>query len=76
MDCTNSYAAGHGLAPCSYWPGSFMYDSGPHIKKLVQIRMEYEDALIYGAQSDQPPTGNPLVLRTGSREASTGSSPW
>ena len=53
-----------------------MYDSGPHIKKLVQIRMEYEDALIYGAQSDQPPTGNPLVLRTGSREASTGSSPW
>jgi hypothetical protein len=56
------YAAGHGLALCSYWPGSFMFDFAAHIKTLVQIRHNYSDALIHGAQINQPSTGNPNVV--------------
>ena len=33
----------------------------PYIKRLVKIRQDYKDALIYGAQSYQPDTGNEEV---------------
>jgi hypothetical protein len=64
------YAAGHGLALCSYWPGSWIYDSNtttpdqpvPHIKKLVEIRSTYNDALIHGAQINHPSTDNLNVV--------------
>ena len=56
------YAAGHGLALCSYWPGSFMYDFAAHIKKLVQIRSSYKDALIHGARINQPSTDNASLV--------------
>jgi hypothetical protein len=56
------YAAGHGLALCSYWNGTFMYRWGSHIAELVQIRVTYKDALIHGAQINQPPSDNPDVI--------------
>ena len=55
-------AAGHGLALCNYWRTSFIYNFAQHIKKLVDIRTTYKDALIHGAQINQPPTGNPQVV--------------
>jgi hypothetical protein len=55
------YAAGHGLALCNYWPGSFMYKFGAHIRKLVEIRRLYKNALIYGIQKYQPGSRNPAV---------------
>ena len=56
------YAAGHGLALCSYWSGTFMYEWGAHISKLVEIRKTYKDALIQGAQINQPQSDNPDVI--------------
>jgi hypothetical protein len=57
------YAAGHGLALCSNYPGgSFMFDNAGHIKKLVDIRVKFRDALIHGAQINQPSTNNPMVI--------------
>jgi hypothetical protein len=55
------YAAGHGLAVSSYWPGSFMYEHAGHIRRLVQIRQEFKDALAYGRQAYQPLTGGDVV---------------
>ncbi|MBV8279158.1 MAG: hypothetical protein JO170_28385, partial [Verrucomicrobia bacterium] len=56
------FAAGHGLALCSNFPGGgFMFDSAAHINQLVQIRVTYGDALIHGAQVNQPRTSDPLV---------------
>ena len=48
------YAAGHNLALCCYWPGTFMYKNAAQIRTLVQIRQKYKDALIYGQQAYQP----------------------
>jgi hypothetical protein len=56
------YAAGHGLALCSYWYGTFMYKWGTHIAKLVEIRKTYKDALIHGAQVNQPRSDHPDVI--------------
>ena len=56
------YAAGHGLALCSYWFGTFMFRWGTHIAKLVEIRATYKDALIHGAQINQPQSDNPDVI--------------
>jgi hypothetical protein len=56
------FAAGHGLALSSFWPGSFMYDRRDHIKRLVEIRQHYKNALIYGAQEYQPETGDGAVV--------------
>lgn len=57
------FAAGHGLALCSnYEGGGFMFDYAAHIKQLVEIRKNYRDALIYGAQINQPSTDNPMVI--------------
>jgi hypothetical protein len=57
------FAAGHGLALCSNFPGGgFMFDNAAHIQKLVQIRVTYRDALIHGAQINQPRADNPQVV--------------
>ena len=56
------YAAGYGLALCSNWPGSFMFDSADHIRKLVETRGQYKDALIYGNQTHQPQTSNSAAV--------------
>ncbi len=57
------FAAGHGLALCSNFPGGgFMYDNAAHIKKLVQIRQTFRHVLIYGDQINQPSTNNPVVV--------------
>jgi hypothetical protein len=56
------FAAGHGLALCSAWPGSWMYDNAHHIRKLVEIRQQHADALVYGQQSYQPHTGTDNVV--------------
>jgi hypothetical protein len=56
------YAAGHNLALTSCWPFSFMYDHRDHIKRLVEIRQQYKDALIYGAQDYQPPAQDEAVV--------------
>ena len=56
------YAAGHNLALCSYWPGTFMYDNAAHIRTLVEIRQKYKDALIYGQQAYQPQTSSEDVV--------------
>ena len=56
------FAAGHGLALCSNFPGGgFMFDNAAHIQQLVEIRVTYGDALIHGAQINQPRTSDPLV---------------
>jgi hypothetical protein len=52
------YAAGHNMALCCYWPGTFMYDHAAQIRTLVEIRQKYKDALIYGQQAYQPQTGS------------------
>jgi hypothetical protein len=58
------YAAGHGLALCSYFPGSFMFDpdNAAQIKTLVTIRQSYADTLIHGIQINQPPASDPTVI--------------
>jgi hypothetical protein len=57
------FAAGHGLALCSNYRGAgFMFDNADHIKKLVEIRATYRDALIHGTQINQPRTNNPMVI--------------
>lgn len=56
------FAAGHSLALCGFWPGSFMHDAAGHIRTLVQMRQTYKDALIYGQQTYQPRTGNQDVV--------------
>jgi hypothetical protein len=56
------FAAGHGLALSSCWPGSFMYDNRDHIKRLVEIRQDYKDGLIYGAQEYQPEPDHDTVV--------------
>jgi hypothetical protein len=56
------FAAGHSLALCGFWPGSFMHDNVAHIRALVQIRQTYKDALIHGQQTYQPKTGNDEVV--------------
>jgi hypothetical protein len=56
-----TYAAGHGLALCANWEGTWIHTNELHIRKLVKIRQEYKDALIYGQQKYQPATGNDAV---------------
>lgn len=57
------FAAGHGLALCSnFLGGGFMSENAAHIQKLVHIRVAFRDALIYGAQINQPSTDNPMVV--------------
>ena len=51
------YAAGHNLALCPSWPDASMLEAADHIKKLVQLRQRYRDALVYGHQAYQPATG-------------------
>jgi hypothetical protein len=58
------YAAGHSLALCNNGadsPPNFMRDHREEIRKLVRIRQERKDALIYGRQTYQPATGSPDV---------------
>jgi hypothetical protein len=50
------YAAGHNLALCCNWPGTFMHANADRIRTLVEIRQKYKDALIYGQQAYQPQT--------------------
>ena len=38
-----------------------MFDNADYIKQLVEIRVTYGDALIHGAQINQPHTSDPLV---------------
>ena len=50
------FAAGHNLALANVdlvW--------APYVKRLVKVRQEYKDALIYGLQAYQPETGEPDV---------------
>jgi hypothetical protein len=57
------YAAGHGLALCgNHANGGFMYEHAEHIRNLVDLRRNYRDALIYGAQTYQPGTGTDAVI--------------
>ena len=56
------FAAGHSLALCGFWPGSFMHDKAPHIRALVEIRQRHKDALVHGQQTYQPKTGNEEVV--------------
>ncbi len=56
------FAAGHNLALCSNFPGTFMFTYADHIKKLVGIRVTYKDALIYGAQINQPSSSSSAVV--------------
>ncbi len=66
------FAAGHSLALCgNYEPftdpngvlqRSWINDNQAYIKSLVQIRQNFKDALIYGQQSYQPLTDDPLVV--------------
>jgi hypothetical protein len=57
------FAAGHGLALCSNFPGGgFMYDNAAHIKTLVEIRQAFRHVLIDGDQINQPGTDNPMVV--------------
>ncbi len=55
------FAAGHNLALCCDWPGSYLYDARDLIHTLVGIRQTYKDALIYGQQAYQPSTGSDAV---------------
>jgi len=59
MELNQIYAAGHNLALCSNWPGTFINDKAAYIKTLVQLRQQHKDALIYGQQEYQPVTGSP-----------------
>jgi len=56
------YAAGYGLALGCNWPGSFMHDSPDHIRKLIELRREFRDALIDGEQVEQPSTGSTEII--------------
>ena len=51
------YAAGHSLALAN-----LHLPEAPYIRKLVEIRQKYKDALIYGKQTYQPRTGDPDVV--------------
>lgn len=58
------FAAGHNLVLCNAGPESphsFMKDEAQYIKKLVDIRKKYKDALVYGQQVYQPRTQDPDV---------------
>ena len=44
------------------FPGTFMFTYADHIKKLVGIRLTYKDALIYGAQINQPSSSSSAVV--------------
>jgi len=55
------FAAGHSLALCGNFAGSWINESQDYIRSLVQIRQNFRDALIYGQQSYQPATGDPSV---------------
>lgn len=50
------FAAGHSLALSDE-----DLPSAAYVKRLVKIRQQYKDALIYGQQSYQPDTANPEV---------------
>lgn len=50
------FAAGHSLALAN-----LHLPDAAYIQKLVRIRQEYKDALIYGTQAYQPKTGHPEV---------------
>jgi glycosidase len=56
------FAAGHGLALSSLFPGSFMFDHAERIRRLVELRREYKDALIDGRQLYSPTTGHAAVI--------------
>lgn len=51
------YAAGHDLALTH-----LELPDAPYIKKLVEARQRYGDALIHGRQIGQPPTGSDAVI--------------
>ena len=51
------YAAGYNMALSYYWEGNQAY-----IRKLVELRQNYKDALIYGEQEYQPETTNCSVV--------------
>ena len=55
------YAAGHSLALCKYWSITAMHDHAPHIKKLLDLRRELRDAMVYGSQVYQPRTNAAAV---------------
>jgi len=48
------YAAGHNIALSDE-----NLPSADHVKRLIEIRQQYKDALIYGRQAYQPDTGDP-----------------
>jgi hypothetical protein len=48
------YAAGHNIALSDE-----DLPSAAHVKRLIEIRQQYKDALIYGRQAYQPETGDP-----------------
>lgn len=50
------FAAGHGLAL-----GPFSLPDADYIRRLVTIRQQYKDTLVYGPQVYQPETGNDSV---------------
>lgn len=56
------YAAGHGLALSSLWPGSWTHVHSDHIRKLVELRQKYKDAMIVGVQEYQPHSSHSDVV--------------
>ncbi|MBI3848374.1 MAG: hypothetical protein HY292_27390 [Planctomycetes bacterium] len=56
------WAAGHSLALCSNWPGTFMHDNAATIRRLVNLRRQFRNALIEGRQEYQPATGATNVI--------------
>jgi hypothetical protein len=57
------FAAGHGLALCNnYDGGGFIFDNADHIRRLVEIRVMYRDALMDGMQINQPRTDHLNVI--------------
>jgi hypothetical protein len=56
------WAAGHSLALCSNWPGTFMHDNAAYVRRLVTLRQQFGNALIEGKQDYQPATGAANVV--------------
>ncbi|MCZ7544948.1 MAG: DUF6259 domain-containing protein [Anaerolineae bacterium] len=50
------FAAGHSLALAPHW-----LPDADYIRRLVEIRHDYRDALVYGWQAYQPDTGSDVV---------------
>jgi glycosidase len=56
------WAAGHSLALCSNWPGTFVHENAATIRRLVALRRQFSNALIEGIQEYQPATGSESVV--------------